>query len=151
MTDIISYKNQYSYSKKSCNLTKKCSMVGDLIASTGKLLQLFNILENYISLSAMFNSLHSCMNQELFEKHLCNQGNHYKNVNNFCYPIETITNNHQINTFGVSKDKWYTKESPWKKALYIMWYSVCGCRKAPFRLKHYQRWKNLGCSLSKLY
>ena len=30
------------------------------------------------SLSAMFNLLHSSMNQELFEKHLCNQGSYYK-------------------------------------------------------------------------
>ena len=29
------------------------------------------------SLSSMFNSMHSSMNQELFEKHLCNQGSHY--------------------------------------------------------------------------
>ena len=30
------------------------------------------------SLSAMFNSSHSSMNQQLFEKHLCNQGSDYK-------------------------------------------------------------------------
>jgi len=29
------------------------------------------------SLSAMFNSLHSSMNQEVFEKHFCNKNRHY--------------------------------------------------------------------------
>ena len=34
----------------------------------------------------MFNPLHSIMNQELFEKHLCNPSIHYvKNMDNFCY------------------------------------------------------------------
>jgi len=32
------------------------------------------------SLSAMFNSLHSSTNQELFEKYLCSQSSHYENT-----------------------------------------------------------------------
>ena len=32
---------------------------------------------HFPSLSAMFNSIHSSTNQEMFEKHLCNQGSHY--------------------------------------------------------------------------
>ena len=65
------------------------------------------------SLSAMFNLLHSNMNQELFDKHLCNQGSHYKKHrqfgrDDFCYAKEAITCNHQIN---VSKDEWNTRRT----------------------------------------
>jgi len=38
---------------------------------------------NYPSLSAVFNSLHSSMNQELFEKHLCNKSSHYEKYGRF--------------------------------------------------------------------
>jgi len=40
-------------------------------------------------------------NQELFEKHLCNQGR--ATMNNFCYAKVAITRNHQINTFLCQK------------------------------------------------
>ena len=33
---------------------------------------------NYTSLLAMFNLLRSITNQELFDKHLCNQSSHYE-------------------------------------------------------------------------
>jgi len=39
------------------------------------------------SLSAMFNLLHSSMNQELFEEHLCNQGSYYEKYRQF--PLHT--------------------------------------------------------------
>ena len=51
------------------------------------------------SLSAMFNSLYSSMNQELFEKNLCNENNHYEKYNNFHCAKEAITCNHQFSTF----------------------------------------------------
>jgi len=35
---------------------------------------------HYVSLSAMFTPLHSSTNQELFEKYVCNQSNHYENT-----------------------------------------------------------------------
>ena len=35
-------------------------------------------LKSEVSLSAMFNPLHSITNQQLFEKHLCNQSSHYE-------------------------------------------------------------------------
>jgi len=35
------------------------------------------------SLSAMFNLLHSSTNQELLEKHLCNQGSHHEKYGQF--------------------------------------------------------------------
>ena len=33
---------------------------------------------NYASLSTILHSLHTNMNQDLVEKHLCNQDSHYK-------------------------------------------------------------------------
>ena len=35
------------------------------------------------SLSAMFNSLHCSMNQEVFEKNPCNKSSHYENTDDF--------------------------------------------------------------------
>ena len=34
----------------------------------------------------MFNPLHSKTNQELYEKHLCNQSNHYEKYEWGCMP-----------------------------------------------------------------
>ena len=40
----------------------------------------------------MFNPLHRIPNQELFEKHLCNQSSHYENTDDFRYELrEAIT------------------------------------------------------------
>ena len=38
---------------------------------------------NYTSLLAMFNLLRSITNQELFDKHLCNQSSHYEKYGQF--------------------------------------------------------------------
>ena len=43
--------------------------------------------------------LHSISNQELFEKHLCNQNSHYEKYGQFLLQREAITCYHQINTF----------------------------------------------------
>ena len=51
-----------------------------------------------VSIMLFFNLLHSSKNQELFEKHLCNQSSHYVNMDNIRYTKEAITCNHQINT-----------------------------------------------------
>jgi len=51
---------------------------------------------HFTPLSAMFNSLNSSLNQELFEKHLCNHGKHYETI---CYAKESIMCNHQIDDF----------------------------------------------------
>jgi len=40
---------------------------------------------------AIFNALYSSMNQQLFEKNLCNQSSHYKNYGQFLLRIEAIT------------------------------------------------------------
>jgi len=72
----------------------------------------------------MFTSLHSSKNQELSEKHLCNQGSLYeKNTDNFYYTKEVTT---KSMLFTVSKDKWNTKEDTGKSlknALHILWYA----------------------------
>ena len=41
----------------------------------------------------MFNT-----NQDLVEKHFCNQGSYYENYEKFHYVKEAITRNHQIDT-----------------------------------------------------
>ena len=41
---------------------------------------------HYGSFSAMFTPLHSSMNQELFEKHICNQSSHYENYDDAAHP-----------------------------------------------------------------
>ena len=47
------------------------------------------------------------MNQEMLEKHLCNQSSHYEKYKRFPLQREAIMRYHQIN---VSKDEWDTKE-----------------------------------------
>ena len=47
----------------------------------------------------MFNPLHSIINQELFEKHLCNQSSHYEKHRQYPLQREAIMCNHQIDTF----------------------------------------------------
>ena len=64
----------------------------------------------------MFNSLHCSINQELFEKHLCNQNIHYER---FPLQREAITCYCQI-------DIWDTKEDTgksMKNALYVLQYA----------------------------
>ena len=43
--------------------------------------------------------LHSIMNQELFEKHLCNQSSHYEKCERFLLQMEAIMCYCQIDTF----------------------------------------------------
>ena len=61
---------------------------------------------HYTALTAMFNPLHSNSNQELFEKHLCNQSI-------YCAK-EAITCVIKSTSFAVSKDEWNTKEGRWQ-------------------------------------
>ena len=56
----------------------------------------------------MFNLLHSSTNQELFEKHLCNQDSNYEQ---FCYAKKAIT---KSTLFAVSEEEWDTKEDTGK-------------------------------------
>jgi len=63
----------------------------------------------------MSNALYSSMNQQLFEKNLCNQSSLYENYGWFLLRIEAIMcilqNQH---FFVVSKDEWDTKEGTGK-------------------------------------
>jgi len=47
-------------------------------------------IEEDVSLSAMVNQLYSSMNQQLFEKNLCNQSSHYENYGQFPLQMEAI-------------------------------------------------------------
>ena len=63
----------------------------------------------------MFNSLYSSTNQDLFEKHFCNQGSHYENMDNFCHVKEAISVQPML--FTVNKDEWNTKEGTGKSMM----------------------------------
>ena len=74
----------------------------------------------------MFNPLHSSMNQELFEKHLCNHNNHYENTNDFHFEGKLLHATAKSTSFTVSKDEWDTKEDTgksMKNALYVLQYA----------------------------
>ena len=63
----------------------------------------------------MFDLLHSSMNQEVFEKHLCIKSSHYENMDGFLS---------KPSLFIVSKDEWNTKEDTGKSlknALHVLW------------------------------
>jgi len=82
---------------------------------------------NCLSLSAMFDSLHSSTNQELFEKHLCNKSSHYEKYRRFLVmqrkPSRATT---KLTPFTISKDEWNTKEDTGqslKNALDILRYA----------------------------
>jgi len=97
-------------------------------ASRPQVYQLFSEMwsRHYASLPAVFNLLCSNMNQQLFEKNLCNQSSHYENYRQFLLWIEAITCLPQIPTlFMMSKDEWDTKEGTGKSlknALHAQWY-----------------------------
>jgi len=63
------------------------------------------------SVLAMFNALYSSMNQQLFEKNLCNQSSLYENYRRFLLQIEATS---KSTLFVVSKDEWDTKEGTGK-------------------------------------
>jgi len=77
------------------------------------------------SLSAMFNSLCSSTNQELFEKHLCNKSSHYEKYGRFKGSHHVQSPNYWT-PFTVSKDEWNTKEDTGKSlknALHLLRYA----------------------------
>jgi len=53
----------------------------------------------------MFNWLHSNMNQELFEKHLCNQSSHYEKYGRFVTPRKPSRAITKLTLFPVSKER----------------------------------------------
>jgi len=75
-----------------------------------------------VSISLLFNSLHSSMNQELCEKNLCNQGSHYKKYTPLCKGSHRVPTT-KSTLFTVSKDEWNTKEDTGKslkKTLHVL-------------------------------
>ena len=74
----------------------------------------------------MFNPLHSISDQELFEKHLCNQNSHYENTDDFHYEGKPSRATTKSTLFAVSKDEWDTKEDTgksMKNTLYVLQYA----------------------------
>jgi len=103
---------------------------------------------HYTSLSAVFNSLHSSTNQELFEKHLCKESSHYEKYGRF---LATQRNPSRATTklmlFAVSKDGWNTKEDTGKSlknTLYILQYA----KRYLSGWSDSEQWKNQASSLS---
>jgi len=79
------------------------------------------------SLSAIFDSLHSSTNQELFEKLFCDKSSHYEKYGRFLVmqgnPSCATT---ELMPFTVSKDKWNTKKDTGKSlknALHVLRYA----------------------------
>ena len=99
------------------------------------------------SLSSMSNPLHRITNQELFEKHLCNQSSHCENMDKFHYKGKPSCATAKSTPFAVSKMNWTQRRMPvcpWKNVLYILWYAkrhVCSWSDV-------EQWKNQACSLS---
>jgi len=71
------------------------------------------------------------MNQELFEKHLCNQGSsHYKNMDDFRYAKEAITCNHHFSLSA--KMNGTQRRTPEERIGH-----TAVCQKAPLGLKQH--------------
>jgi len=72
------------------------------------------------SLPAMFNPLYySSMNQQQFEKSLCNKSSHYENYRLLLLSIEAVMC--LLQNFAMKKMNG-TQREPTKNALYIQWY-----------------------------
>ena len=68
----------------------------------------------------MFNLVHSIADQELFEKHLCNQSSHCEKHERF--PLRSCATT-KSTPFAISEDEWDTKEDigkSMKNALYVL-------------------------------
>ena len=86
------------------------------------------------SLSAMFNSLHSSMNQEPFEKYLCNQGSHYEKYGRFPLHKESHHLQPLNQCFSLSAKINGTQGGHWKVHGECIARSTV-CQKARLRLK----------------
>jgi len=79
--------------------------------------QLYIIWKGDDSLPATFNPLYSSMNQQLFEKNLCNQISNFKNYGQFPLWMEAITQipqNRDWNFLQWAKMKRRALVSPWR-------------------------------------
>jgi len=80
-TPLHSSANQELFKKYVCNQSNHYEKINtDSVARPSYHLKLKYPLP---SLSSMFNLLHSSTNQELFQKHLCNQSSHYEKYAQF--------------------------------------------------------------------
>ena len=96
----------------------------------------------------MFNPLHSSMNQELFEKHFCNQNSHNENTDDFRFEGKPSHARAKSTLFTVSKDEWDTKEDTgksMKNALYVLRYA----KRHLSSRSDVKQWKNQARSLSR--
>jgi len=100
-------------------------------------------------LSAMFDSLHSSTNQEVFEKHLCSKSSHYEKYWRFLITQKKPScATPKLMLFTVSKDEWNTKEDTGKSlknTLHILW-----CAKRHLSgWSDVKQWKNQALSHSR--
>ena len=107
-----------NWSKRPLQSTKKCHRAPQLYQLLSEKLSI-----HCASLLAILNPLHSHMNQELFEKHLCILSSHYKMISSMKGSHHVLPPNRHI---AVSKYEWDTKEDTgksMKNALDVLWYS----------------------------
>jgi len=93
-------------------------------------------------LLAILNLLHSSTNQELFEKHLCNQGSHYEKIQTIS--LTQRKPSRATTLYTVSKDEWNTKEKSLKNALGVLQYA----KRHLSGWSDVEQWKNQAGSLS---
>jgi len=79
---------------RSTSVIKVATMKNTIVPRTPVIVWNWSIHCPY--LSAMFNLLHSSMNQELFEKYVCNQSSHYKKYNGAAYPSYRLKLNYPL-------------------------------------------------------
>ena len=86
------------------NCSKSTSTIHTYRKKLNRMPQLYQLSSekgsiHYLSLSAMFNPLCNSTNQELFEKHFCNQNTYHDKYGRFPLWREAITWYRQIDTF----------------------------------------------------
>jgi len=110
---------------KSTPVIKVATMKNTMLPRTPVIVWNWSI--HYPSLSAVFDSLHSSTNQELFEKHLCNKSRHYEKYGRSLVMQRKPSHaNTKLTLFTVSKDEWNTKEGTGKSlknALHVLRYA----------------------------
>ena len=95
--------------------------------------------ETEVSIALLFSvsyvQLHSGMDQELFEKHLCNQGSHYEKWTISITQRKSLRATTKSTLFTVSKDEWNTKENTGKSLKNALHVRTAVCQTAPLGLK----------------
>ena len=98
---------------------------------------------------AALYSLHSSMNQEVFEKHLCNKSSHYEKYGRFLItqrkPSHATT---KLMLFTPSEDEWNTKEDTGKSLKNALHVLQCAKRHLS-GWSDVEQWKNQARSVSR--